>query len=285
MDKARKILLAVCVLVMANMIFGCEADKKTENNVTGEAEGGTEMSINLELTDRQKKIAEIEGWPQNYIDMDTAQETTIYEVELAYQYIEKKYPDDKFEFCGIHNRFEDVLDYQETALLVKSEKLGDIGTVVVWVSYDAEKKRNVFHDNYEVIIAMEQYKNDMIKCIKERKPEVEIKVYADNNNTLAEGEDINTADWIGNVVLIMPDSFESRDELEQILEETVEIMAEKYTGGQVRFVVLGLANEDFQQAEATDNYANDYIRENVAKPIYYYRCGYDEGKVIVERKG
>ena len=282
MDKARKILLAVCVLVMANMIFGCEADKKTENNVTGEAEGGTEMSINLELTDRQKKIAEIEGWPQNYIDMDTAQETTIYEVELAYQYIEKKYPDDKFEFCGIHNRFEDVLDYQETALLVKSEKLGDIGTVVVWVSYDAEKKRNVFHDNYEVIIAMEQYKNDMIKCIKERKPEVEIKVYADNN-TLAEGEDINTTDWIGNVALIMPNSFESTDELEQILEETVNKMAEKYTVGQVFFDVIVLSDEDFQKVEDTENYVNDYWRGNKATPIYRYDCCNRDGKAVIER--
>ena len=188
------------------MVVGCKADEKTkesEDDITKESEGGKEMSVNLELTDRQKEIAQIEGWPQNIHDMDTAQETTIFEVEKAFQYIEKKYPDDTFEFCGIHNRFEDVFDYTETALLVKSEKLGDIGTVEVWVSYDSEKKRYVFFDNYEVIIAMEQYKNDIIGCIKERKPEVEIKTYVENEKTIPEGENINTADWIEDVVLFV----------------------------------------------------------------------------------
>ena len=86
MNKIRKKLFVVCVLVMANVVIGCEADDKTENIVI---ESGIEKSINLDLTDRQKIIAEIEGWPQNKFDMDTAQETTIDEVEEAFQYIEK----------------------------------------------------------------------------------------------------------------------------------------------------------------------------------------------------
>ena len=283
MNKARKLLFAVCVLVIANMIVGCEADKKVENNATEEAEGGTEMSINLELTDRQKKIAEIEGWPQNYIDMDTAQETTIYEVEKAFEYIEKKYPDDKFEFCGIHNRFEDIYDYSNTGLLLKSEKLGDLGTVVVWVSYTENEM--VFSDNYEIIIAMEQYKNEMVNCVKERKSEVEIKAYVESGKTLSEDSDINTSNWIERVALIMSDSFDGRAELEKILGETVGKMATKYTTGQVRFDAIILSDEDFQNVEALDNYVNDYIRENKAKPIYYYDCYISEGKIIVEGEG
>ncbi len=272
MNKARKLLFSVCVLLMANMIVGCEAgnNAKEEEN---------EMDITQGFTDRQKEILEMKGWPTDLSQLDGDQMMEIDVIEECLQYIENKYPDDKFEYLEYLGLASD----NSYGVRVKSEKLKDIEPVVVYACYSNKERKEYFEDNYEVVIAMGKLRNDIMKNLEDKKPGVKIKTYMDAR-VIRDGKTMETDDnWHQPVVLFTTNVFTGPEDVEQTMREIAENLLKQYDEEMVWFEVIVLSDADLENAEPTYNYGNDYVRGNKSKPIYVFDCIYEDGVIDVER--
>lgn len=277
MNKARKLLFAVCVLVMANMIVGCEA----ENSTTEEE---IEIQPFNEFTDRQKEILEMKGWPADVDQLDTDQETEIYMTELCMQYIEKKYPDDKFEYVE-YLGLGSIGERSAYGIHVKSEKYKDIEPITVDVSYSEKKHKDVFWDNYEVTIAMCELRNDIEKKLEDKKPGVQIKTYM-YTKVIRDGKTMETDDnWHEPVVLFTTNVFSGPEDVEQTMREIAENLLKQYDEEMVWFKFVVFDEKNLENVEPSVNYGNDYLSGRPENPegIYQFRCIVEDGVINVER--
>lgn len=274
MNKKKKIFITACVMSML-MLAGCVGIDNTSKS-----KGTKSMNTFKGFTERQKEILRIKGWPEDIYELDTDQETEIYYTGKCYEYIENKYPDDKFEYiesCKCEGSYT-------WALIVRSEKLKDIAPIHVGVRYSSEEEREVFSDDYETIIAMDQYRNDIVKCFKDRMPELQIKSYMDTL-ALYDYEDINTTDtdWTGNVELYVPNVFENNEELERLMKETAGVLLEKYDEEMIWFDVFVYEESEFEKI--TIDYNSVYPQgTKKARSLYYRECIFKDGKLIIEGK-
>ena len=245
---------------------------------TSKSKGTTGMNTLKEFTERQKEILRMKGWSEDRNELDSYQETEIDYTEECFKYIENKYHDDKFEYV----EFYDCDGSLARVLVVKSEKLKDIALIHVGVRYSSEEKRDVFSDDYEVIMAMDQYRNDIVKCFKDRKPELQVKSYM-NIISLYDYEDTNTTDtdWTRSVELYVPNVFENKEELEQIIRETAENLREKYDEEMIWFNVYVCEDSEFEKIEIDCNSEDWHIQSGL---LYYRKCIFKDGKLIIEGK-
>ena len=274
MDKARKILLAVCVLVMANMIVGCEAgnNAKEEEN---------EMNTVHEFTERQKEILKMKGWPEDENQLDSDQKAEIFTAEQCLQYIEKKYPDDKFEYVEYLGMASD----NSYGIRVKSEQLKDIEPVVVYACYSEKENRDYFEDNYEVTKAMGKLRNDIVKMLEDKKPGVQIKTYMDAR-VIRDGKTMETDDnWHQPVVLFTTNVFSGPEDVEQTMREMAEKLLKQYDEEMVWFEIVVFDEKDLENVEPTVNFGNDYLsgRPENPKGIYFYDGIVEDGIIDIER--
>ena len=277
MNKARELLLAVCVLVIANMIVGCKA----ENNVPEEEH---KWDISQGFTARQKELLEMKGWPEDVNQLDSDQKEEVIYAAACLQYIEEKYPDDKFEYVEYLGG-EDIGDVWAYGIKVKSEKYKDIDPVNVCTSYSSKKHKHVFLDNYEVTIAMCKLRNDIIKDLENKKPGVQIKNYM-AKGVIEDGKTMETDDLLGEpIVLFTTDVFSGPEDVEQTMREIAEDLLKKYDEKMVWFIFIGFDEKDFENVEPTVNYGNNYLSGSSDKPkgLYQYRCIVEDGIVDVER--
>lgn len=140
----KKKIIILCLLFVISIIFsGCSIPNMILNN---RAE-----SHKYSLTARQKQILKQEGLPLDYEKLNDSQKSAIECIEDIFQYLDKTYPKEKFEYSG----YVPYSTLEPEHLIVESQ-YGEV-TVNRYVSTDLPNDPPTFKDDFKDVKAADIY--------------------------------------------------------------------------------------------------------------------------------
>lgn len=140
----KKKIIILCLFFVISIIFsGCSIPNMILNN---RAE-----SHKYSLTARQKQILKQEGLPLDYEKLNDSQKSAIECIEDIFQYLDKTYPKEKFEYSG----YVPYSTLEPEHLIVESQ-YGEV-TVNRYVSTDSPGFPSSYDDDFKDVKAADIY--------------------------------------------------------------------------------------------------------------------------------
>lgn len=154
MVKVKVVLLSLrplLVLLIGLLIVGCSSCYTVPIS--------NKTSVNeYKLNNRQKEILKQEGLPTNYNDLSISQKASIEAIDTLFDYLQKKYPDEKFTYNGYVGPTINPLE--EEHLIVNS----NYGLVNVYREYNQQK--TVITDDFAEVKVAYKYASTLNDYIK-----------------------------------------------------------------------------------------------------------------------
>ena len=135
----RKVFILCLLFVMSVIFGGCSIPNLILNNKT--------ESYKYSLTARQKQILKQEGLPLDYEKLNDSQKSAIECIEDIFQYLDKTYPKEKFEYPG----YVPYSTLEPEHLIVESQ-YGEV-TVNRYVSTDSPGFPSSYDDDFKDVKA------------------------------------------------------------------------------------------------------------------------------------
>lgn len=143
-SNMKKKIIILCLFFVISIIFsGCSIPNMILNN---RAE-----SHKYSLTARQKQILKQEGLPLDYEKLNDSQKSAIECIEDIFQYLDKTYPKEKFEYSG----YVPYSTLEPEHLIVESQ-YGEV-TVNRYVSTDSPGFPSSYDDDFKDVKAADIY--------------------------------------------------------------------------------------------------------------------------------
>lgn len=143
-SNMKKKIIILCLFFVISIIFsGCSIPNMILNN---RAE-----SHKYSLTARQKQILKQVGLPLDYEKLNDSQKSAIECIEDIFQYLDKTYPKEKFEYSG----YVPYSTLEPEHLIVESQ-YGEV-TVNRYVSTDSPNDPPTFKDDFKDVKAADIY--------------------------------------------------------------------------------------------------------------------------------
>ena len=253
--------IAIVLLIML-VLTGC-ANNKPANNATA---GNTQKHklTAAELTERQKKICEKEGWSLDPSEWKGPQESAVVYSDKCLEYLEETYPEDEFEYLGYTGA--GAMGRSSSYMTARSKLAGKRHPVTVTIYSENGGYR--FKDDYGPAVESYAYAEEVAKFVKERYPDAEM-FYDGTINTkkYEKGETNIITRASGHLELVMEDVFTDGKEVEILLEEIGEWMLDNRPGEDKIVTILVLTKEDMKEA-TIDNCTKEYQKKN--RYVYLY---------------
>ena len=142
-NMKRKVFILCFLFVMSVIFGGCSIPNLILNNKT--------ESYKYSLTARQKQILKQEGLPLDYEKLNDSQKSAIECIEDIFQYLDKTYPKEKFEYSG----YVPYSSLEPEHLIVESQ-YGEV-TVNRYVSTYLPGFPSSFDDDFKTVKAADIY--------------------------------------------------------------------------------------------------------------------------------
>ena len=252
----------IAILLAVMVLAGC-ANNKPANNATA---GNTQKHrlTAAELTERQKKICEKEGWSLDPSEWKGPQESAVVYSDKCLEYLEETYPEDEFEYLGYTGA--GAMGSSSSYMTARSKLAGKRHPVTVTIYSENGGYR--FKDDYGPAVESYAYAEEVAKFVKERYPDAEMFYDGTIDTKEYEEGDANIITRAsGHLELVMEDVFTDGKEVEILLEEIGEWMLDNRPGEDKIVTILVLTKEDMKEA-TIDNCTREYQKKN--RYVYLY---------------
>lgn len=183
MKSKGRIIAILCVLLI--LVAGCsgkKSDASDELSQAVDAEEEKTEGATVTLTERQKKILADEELPINYDQLTDSQKNAIVKIEDALSYLEETYHDE-FEYAGY---VAGGIDGQ----YVEAKIVDSLPEKYVTVDITYKDGEYHYYDNYEALMAEDDYVEEVRAFLDNYFDPAEYQVYMEITELAEEGDSI-----------------------------------------------------------------------------------------------
>lgn len=266
----RKKIIILCLFFVISIIFsGCSIPNMILNN---RAE-----SHKYSLTARQKQILKQEGLPLDYEKLNDTQKSAIECIEDIFQYLDKTYPKEKFEYSG----YVPYSTLEPEHLIVESQ-YGEV-TVNRYVSTDSPGFPSSYDDDFKDVKAADIYATVVDDYLAKKYDTDKYLVDVSVSKYLDDTFDTKTITQNCNccVYLYVDDSLGLKV-FKDISKDLVDFMKNN-TGDMLVEADIELINSSDFSMNISEEFDNGLSTDVIKKHIEYYRR--DSEEKVYEVKG
>lgn len=269
-SNMRKKIIILCLFFVISIIFsGCSIPNMILNN---RAE-----SHKYSLTARQKQILKQEGLPLDYEKLNDTQKSAIECIEDIFQYLDKTYPKEKFEYSG----YVPYSTLEPEHLIVESQ-YGEV-TVNRYVSTDSPGFPSSYDDDFKDVKAADIYATVVDDYLAKKYDTDKYLVDVSVSKYLDDTFDTKTITQNCNccVYLYVDDSLGLKI-FKDISKDLVDFMKNN-TGDMLVEADIELINSSDFSMNISEEFDNGLSTDVIKKHIEYYRR--DSEEKVYEVKG
>lgn len=269
-SNMRKKIIIFCLFFVISIIFsGCSIPNMILNN---RAE-----SHKYSLTARQKQILKQEGLPLDYEKLNDTQKSAIECIEDIFQYLDKTYPKEKFEYSG----YVPYSTLEPEHLIVESQ-YGEV-TVNRYVSTDSPGFPSSYDDDFKDVKAADVYATVVDDYLAKKYDTDKYLVDVSVSKYLDDTFDTKTITQNCNccVYLYVDDSLGLKT-FKDISKDLVDFMKNN-TGDMLVEADIELINSSDFSMNISEEFDNGLSTDVIKKHIEYYRR--DSEEKVYEVKG
>lgn len=269
-SNMRKKIIILCLFFVISIIFsGCSIPNMILNN---RAE-----SQKYSLTARQKQILKQEGLPLDYEKLNDTQKSAIECIEDIFQYLDKTYPKEKFEYSG----YVPYSTLEPEHLIVESQ-YGEV-TVNRYVSTDSPGFPSSYDDDFKDVKAADIYATVVDDYLAKKYDTDKYLVDVSVSKYLDDTFDTKTITQNCNccVYLYVDDSLGLKV-FKDISKDLVDFMKNN-TGDMLVEADIELINSSDFSMNISEEFDNGLSTDVIKKHIEYYRR--DSEEKVYEVKG